>query len=328
MESGAIPEGHDLSPAHRQAETDLVAASEPRPSTVEGYVDEVDLGNGHTWRRREDGTWCRFTLPDLCGTRIRRSRLSPEEQRLAQQAEELRIREAEVELQEAQGRQARLREQAALLARIERAGEPIRLDRLTSAERDLLSDAMPHLEDLQTATMADIRRGKADLVREHNFPARADTQRAADALLEARRQTRDAAYDYVRPQTPRDPGRTAALRRAGGLDEYTGVLPQPRGVLAPDHVVPVSDLVDMPGFARLPPPDQLAIANDERFLRMMDAAANESRGDRAFAGWPQARNYYTESQLAAMSRLEDQLKGQIQEEINRRLQRAGLRLGR
>src|SRR5262249_5016921 len=40
------------------------------PSVDPDYVDEVDLGNGHTWRRKEDGTWCRFTKKTLCNTTI------------------------------------------------------------------------------------------------------------------------------------------------------------------------------------------------------------------------------------------------------------------
>jgi hypothetical protein len=55
-----------LDPAHLDAELDIVRHSEPKPSTVEGYVDEVDLGNGHTWRRRSDGTWCRFSNGRVC----------------------------------------------------------------------------------------------------------------------------------------------------------------------------------------------------------------------------------------------------------------------
>src|SRR5262249_55707563 len=63
-------DGASLSPAERQAELDLVAASQPQPSTLAGYVDEVDLANDHIWRRQTDGTWCRFSKRTLCGTRI------------------------------------------------------------------------------------------------------------------------------------------------------------------------------------------------------------------------------------------------------------------
>lgn len=59
-----------LGQAASEAEQGIVARSDPQPSTAEGYIDEVDLGNGHTWRRKADGTWCRFTSPSMCGTRI------------------------------------------------------------------------------------------------------------------------------------------------------------------------------------------------------------------------------------------------------------------
>jgi len=66
--SGAKDEG--LSQAEKAAELDVVSRSEPQISTEPGYVDEVDLGNGHSWKRRADGTWCRFSTPSLCGTTI------------------------------------------------------------------------------------------------------------------------------------------------------------------------------------------------------------------------------------------------------------------
>ena len=66
--SGARDEG--LAHAELEAELDIVSHSEPQISTEHGYVDEVDLGNGHTWRRTEEGTWCRFTKKSLCGTKI------------------------------------------------------------------------------------------------------------------------------------------------------------------------------------------------------------------------------------------------------------------
>ncbi len=57
-----------------EAELDVVSRSEPQISDEPGYVDEVDLGNGHKWRRTEEGTWCRFTKASNCGTKIPRAR--------------------------------------------------------------------------------------------------------------------------------------------------------------------------------------------------------------------------------------------------------------
>ena len=57
-----------LNPQELKNELDVVRRSEPQPSTVHGYIDEVDLGNGHTWRRETDG-WCRFSRK-RCGFTI------------------------------------------------------------------------------------------------------------------------------------------------------------------------------------------------------------------------------------------------------------------
>ena len=69
-ESGGYADAGSLPAEHLTAEKDLVKRSQPQPSSVEGYVDEVDLGNGHVWRRKPDGTWCRFSTPSGCGTVI------------------------------------------------------------------------------------------------------------------------------------------------------------------------------------------------------------------------------------------------------------------
>lgn len=70
-EGGRLP--HDATPsrAHVDAELDVVRRSQTRPSRHPDYVDEVDIRNGHVWRRRHDGTWCRFSgQPKFCGTTV------------------------------------------------------------------------------------------------------------------------------------------------------------------------------------------------------------------------------------------------------------------
>ena len=69
-ETRLIDDGKNLSQQQLDNEIDIVRRSQPVESELEGYIDEVDLGNGHTWRRREDGTWCRFSSKSLCGKQI------------------------------------------------------------------------------------------------------------------------------------------------------------------------------------------------------------------------------------------------------------------
>ena len=70
-ESRAVSSGNQLTQEQLDNEIAMVRRSQTRPATELGYVDEVDLGNEHIWRRKaDDGTWCRFSQKSLCGTVI------------------------------------------------------------------------------------------------------------------------------------------------------------------------------------------------------------------------------------------------------------------
>jgi hypothetical protein len=64
----AAKEGQALDQSEIDAEVRAVETS-PRRAVADpelraqGYVEEVPLDNGHTWRRHRDGYWCRFTKP-------------------------------------------------------------------------------------------------------------------------------------------------------------------------------------------------------------------------------------------------------------------------
>ena len=61
--------GDKLTRRELDLELDAVDRGRRRPSTVPGYVDEVELPNGHTWRRDPAGSLCRFSKkPDVCVT--------------------------------------------------------------------------------------------------------------------------------------------------------------------------------------------------------------------------------------------------------------------
>jgi len=59
--SSASKEGSALSKTELDTELALAQRSGPRASTKAGYVDEVELPNGHVWRRTKEGRWCRFS---------------------------------------------------------------------------------------------------------------------------------------------------------------------------------------------------------------------------------------------------------------------------
>jgi hypothetical protein len=61
-------EGARLTPHEVDVELEVALRAKRRPSTLEGYVDEVELENGHIWRRRADGRWCRFSNGGFCPT--------------------------------------------------------------------------------------------------------------------------------------------------------------------------------------------------------------------------------------------------------------------
>jgi hypothetical protein len=56
----------DLTPTQLNTETAAVANSPRRQPTMAGYVEEVELPNGHTWRKTPEGRWCRYSNGHLC----------------------------------------------------------------------------------------------------------------------------------------------------------------------------------------------------------------------------------------------------------------------
>jgi hypothetical protein len=58
----------DAPPSRAQidAEMAVVRRTEPRKLSGGPYVEEVELPNGHTWRRDANGSWCRFSNGEVC----------------------------------------------------------------------------------------------------------------------------------------------------------------------------------------------------------------------------------------------------------------------
>jgi Domain of unknown function (DUF4157) len=162
-DSGAVVDGRRLRPAELQAELDVVRRSEPRPSTVDGYVDEVDVGNSHAWRRREDGTWCRFSESSLCGTVVPGAPAVAAAQR-ARMLDE-RVDRLRTQLGEYGRRPGRAREAARLRSALDemamRGDASATRDILDSIEDALSNERLPTSAGSFTVEMNDSRVRKA-----------------------------------------------------------------------------------------------------------------------------------------------------------------------
>jgi hypothetical protein len=68
LRATAHKSGGELTPHEMNAELDVVRNTSPRRIARGEYDAEVNLGNGHRWRRnRRSGAWCRFsTTPEIC----------------------------------------------------------------------------------------------------------------------------------------------------------------------------------------------------------------------------------------------------------------------
>lgn len=68
LASAANKEGSALTSKELDAELAMVERGTRRTTSKAGYVDEVQLPNGHVWRRTKEGRWCRFSKDPFCMT--------------------------------------------------------------------------------------------------------------------------------------------------------------------------------------------------------------------------------------------------------------------
>jgi hypothetical protein len=216
----------------------------------------------------------------------------------------------EVQLENLRENQKQAYLEAEMLPRIYKrmadAGK-VDLSLLTDAERQLLDE---HVDgDLSTLTLAQLRKAKdvgvAELAREIRRNAEQDAR-----LVEQLRQESIPLYDKMRAASPNSTAMRSVLGGARGLDFATG-LPPRTASLDVDHIIPLRELVFMPGFKDLSFDSQLAIVNDVSNLRAIDSAANRSRSDWSWSEWPQAANHYGDGELAKMRTLEETLRAEM-----------------
>lgn len=269
---------------------------------AEGYLVEVPImtaGARHLYRMRGDGTWCRFSAA-VCGldlgsdvaaatksaTSFTKGKLEDARQVLAQIEDELGFL-------------------ATVYGRMKKAGK-MDVTLLSAKDRAFLDDLAPsgNAADLTLVALRELPR-KLGLKREFDRALEVEAR-----LIEQLRRESRPLYETMRAVSPGHVARRQTLTLARGRDAATGMLPR-SGILHVDHVVPVREIVDLPGFSGLRFRDQLAIVNDVTNLQAIDALANSSRSHRAWSEWPQGRIYYDDSALSKMRALESDLRAYL-----------------
>jgi len=277
-----------------------------RALVSEGYRVEVDVlvaGERHTYRLARDGTWCRFTTR-ICGVDLGQAATAAAtspgaitRSQLTTLREGLAAAQSDVDF---------------LRSAYERVRQTGRMDLsvLPPDARTRLSSLAPtgDAADLTLAELRDLPR-TLDLQGELARGARQETQ-----LVDQLRREGRPLYETMRAASPNHASRTAALRTSGGRDVASGLLPR-TGVLNIDHVVPVREIIDLPGFRELRFEHQLAIVNDARNLCAIDAVANRSKSDWPWSMWPQALLHYDAATVSRMRALEAELRAHLTSRI-------------
>jgi hypothetical protein len=190
-----------------------------------------------------------------------------------------------------------------------RANEPAdsSLGEKAATTKETHSTILQEIQDL-TNRIAELRKEQAA----GSTPERAKAIKAMEAELkelgqeakqyqdkqakedEQIRQSNLSLYDKIRAATPSGKATELVLKRALGLDQYSGK-PSPR--LTVDHLVPVKDIVNMEGFDKLTWEQQKSVVDMADNLVAMDGPANSSKGSRSWSEWTQWSDYYTDPKI-------------------------------
>jgi hypothetical protein len=266
----------------------------------EGHTLEVAIESGgqrHVYKLGQKGKWCRHSSPVICdldlGADVAAAAKSPKSV-TATKLEDIRsqmkaIEDERVFLQVAYRRM--------------QPGGKVDVSLLSKEERAFLDD-LAQGGDASKLTMRELRDMAASPRFARELRAAEDLEKK---LVEQLYREGRPLYEIMRAASPSYRSRAAVIKEAGPRDAVTGLAAR-TGALDVDHVVPLNDIVRMPGFDKLRPDRQLEIVNDVKNLRAVDALANRSRGDRSWHDWPQALVYYDYTAIARMRRLEDELR--------------------
>ena len=324
-QSGLNDSGTTLKDEELAAEHYIVENSEPQISTEPGYVDEVDLGNGHTWRRAEDGTWCRFTEVSLCKTKLNVKPMSAEAQARARRFEWERrqVQAAEGEVGEIKSKAALEKQDLAEFDQIfdravndARNGRKFSFKDLTPDQQAVVEQMFPlaNREQLEALNLAAMERQRLSSLQgikrlEQRVPVLEATLTSARQPLAQRLRSLPSALE------------DKMTRRAAGLDEFARVKPL-SGRLSVEHVYPLSKIMAMKGFFELDEAEMRILANWEGNLRMTDLDANVLRRERSYSELSSlefGKYHYTPQNLEAAAKLEREMEIELQKELDRLL---------
>ena len=269
---------------------------------AEGYVLEVAVESGgqrHLFRLNKSGRWCRFSSP-ICeldlGSEVAAAAKSPKSVTAGQlEATRAQMKTIENEIQFLEAMYQRMK-----------PGRKVDVSLLSKEERALL-DSLAEEGNAAKLTLRELRDMSRSPELARHFRAAADEE--ARLVKQLYREGRPL-YEIMRAVSPSYKSRSLALREAGRRDAVTGLAAR-SGSLDVDHVVPLNDIVQMPGFKELGPERQLEIVNDVKNLRAVDNLANRSRGDRSWWEWSQALVHYDAAAISRMRALEDELRTYI-----------------
>jgi len=149
----------------------------------------------------------------------------------------------------------------------------------------------------------------------------------AKNLLEAKRRAQGLSprqlYDRLRSRTP-----NAQMNQAAAMT------PSPYAPgLSADHIVPVIDIVELPGFELLPPKMQAEVLNIPENTMGLDLNANLSKGDKLWSAKPGTSRYWEgyssfgpipAEVRKAMAQAEARARLALEDAIKQRLQKLGL----
>jgi len=159
--------------------------------------------------------------------------------------------------------------------------------------QNLADDLQKSKERLNAANerLRELKRQGKDSSREYReqqqqYTEAVDAYVKAKNLLDAERRAQGISprqlYDRLRGRTPNTQMNVVAARTPS---------PYAPGLSA-DHIVPVIDIVELPGFERLPPNMQAEVLNIPENTVGMDLNANLSKGDKLWSAKPGTSRYW------------------------------------